>query len=294
MTNRLPLAICTVALAFGCQSRGSEPEREPREAPTLPSSPWAYASAPAWVHVDLEVLRGDDRFVSVWAAAGEESDDPLAALVASADRWIVSWPEPTFTERLNVAVGVDEHALDVLVPLEGRTEYAAGRGTVIGHPDREWVYATPAPGILLTGTPEAVRTAVGRPCEDCSGPTSGFSAQLTMTDGHRRLSSIVVDEPAMQHLIASVASVEAEAVLGLGMDLVVRVDTVAGGNPADVRALTEFGIEVARREFSTTEDFAGLLDGTRIVPTESGVRVDWEIGSHWLSAFAEAASAELE
>lgn len=293
--SRWPLVLVLAAtMATGCRGSSDQAENTSVVEPGLPDDPWAYASGPAWVRVDLEALRDDERFAAIWDAAGDRSADPLADLVSNADAWIVSWPEPTFTERLNVAVGVDDGALDSLVPTEGRIEYAAGRGTVIGHPDREWVYATPAPGLLLTGTPEAVRAAVGRPCIDCGGPSSGFGAQLSVTEGHRRLAGVVLDEPALRVLVESVASVEAEAVLGLGVDVVIRIEGAEGTNLADVRALTEVGVDLARRELENAQRPSGLLDGIRIVPSETGVRLDWEIGSQWLTAFANAVVTDLK
>jgi hypothetical protein len=272
-----------------------EPAPAPEPEVLMPSDPWAYVgTSPAYVRIDLNALREDARLAQIWEAAGARSEHPLTDLLAEADTWIVAWPEPTFSERLNVAVGVPADALDRLVPIEGRTIYSAGRGTVVGHPDREWVVAQPVPGVLLTGTTEAVRSALARPCDSCSGPASGFVGSLTLTEGHRRLASLALSDPAYAVLLESIAGAEARVVLGLGLDLVIDVRAAEAANPVDVRALSTLAVSLLRREAAASGAPVGLFENIAVVPEESGVQISWEIGSEWLSEGSALLTAEIE
>lgn len=292
MTRILPFLISIVFFA-SCDRAEPAPPETPEVA--LPTEPWAYVgTAPVHIRVDLEALRADERLAAIWDAAGERSENPLADLLAEADTWIVAWPEPTFTERLNVAVGVPDDALDRLVPVEGRTSYAAGHGTVIGHPEREWVVAQPAPGLLLTGTTEAVRAALASPCDTCSGPGSGFLASFTLTEGHRRLAGLALSDPGYTALLDSIAGAEARAMLGLGLDVVIDVRAADGANLVDVRALSSLAVSLLRREGASMGAPAGLFANIAIVPGETGVQISWEIGSEWLTQGSTLLATEVE
>jgi hypothetical protein len=279
---------------MACCTR-DEPPAPPAQQVPFPSDPWAYVgTSPAFVRVDLAALRDDARFAAIWDSAGDRSENPLADLLSTADTWIVAWPEPTFSERLNVAVGVPEGAIDRLVPLEDRITYSAGHGTVIGHPDREWVVAEPTPGVLLSGTAEAVRAAVASPCESCSGPASGFSASLTLTEGHRRLASFAASDPTYATLLTSIAGADARATLALGLDVVVEVHAAEGANPDDVRALSELALVLARREAEALGAPRELLADVTVTSNHDGTQISWEIDSEWLGRGATLLRVEAE
>jgi hypothetical protein len=245
--------------------------------------------------VDLAALRQDDRFQDLWEAAGTPSENPLAHLVASADSWAVAWPEPTFSERLNVASGVPHDAVDTLVPLDGRIEYSAGRGIVIGHPDREWVVAEPTPGLILTGTGEAVRSAVARPCGDCEPPVgAALLGSLRLTVGHRRMAGFAMSDSSYARLLEPIDRVEVRGVLGLGLDVLIEVHAKPGANMVDVAALAEVFVQLARRESAELGIPAAALADISVARGDQSVTISWEIAREWLDAAAVLLKTEIE
>lgn len=289
-------ALLLAATALLTLASCNRPAPETPAPPAPPTEPWAYVgAAPAWIRVDLAAMRGDDRFQSLWDAMGEPSDNPLAHLIAEADTWAVAWPEPTFSERLNVAIGVPEDAVDTLVPSEGRVEYSAGRGAVISHPDREWVVSEPAAGLILTGTTEAVRSVVARPCSDCESPAGGvLTGSLRLTEGHRRMAGFAMSDSSYARLLEPIDRVEMRAVLGLGLDILIEVHAQPDANMVDVAALTEVFVQLAQRESAALGLPPAVMEDISVARGEQSVTVSWEIARVWLDAAAAMLVAEME
>lgn len=297
MTRPAALLFCTLVGLCACQ-RDPEPIVEPPPPQPIPETAWAYVgSAPAWIAVDVAALREDPRAVALWDRAGATAEgDPLGGAMERADRLVIAWTDPAFSQRINVVTGPiegDRIVEEALAPT--LTAYTAGRTQVWRGAAAPWAASVPSDRVLVTGTPEAVRASVAAPCRDCDeSPPATVTARFRVLDTHRMLAGHVLRSPALAEALSSVDQVDATVDLSLGLDLLIIVDLLPAQNAAGVALLLDELIDALAEAIDAEAGAAfaiGLLQRAHVEPVNDTVRISLELNRAEVDALAAVLGA---
>ncbi len=247
--------------------------------------PWGYVGdATAWLHVDLQALRADERTRAVWEgqrilgerAPGGRAEGPFDDTIAGASALIVAWPDAGFAQRLNVVIGdLDGAALaeqlrsGTLVPgVAFQPESVAGTA-VWTAAEAPWAVALPETGVLLTGDADAIRSALLGTGAAATPPNPGriLTADLSVRPAHRHVIHMIAARPEIQERLDEIERIRAEVVLGLGLDARIQLQAAPGADHGRLAVLVGLVLHAVLAD-------ADALSGTVATALREAARIE--------------------